>query len=48
MVVRGAGLAVSLYFERRRRGTMEEGEGVFIFSQKWRLVVLVSGLAVSQ
>ena len=27
---------------------MEEGEGVCIFSQKWILVVLVLGLAVSQ
>ena len=48
MVVWGAGLAVGLCFGRRRRGTVEEGEGVCIFSQKWRLVVLVSGLAVSQ
>ena len=48
MVVWGAGLAMGLYFGRRRRGTVEEGEGVCIFSQKWRLVVLVSGLAVSQ
>ena len=43
MVVWGAGLAVGLCF-----GTVEEGEVVCIFSQKWRLVVLVSGLAVSQ
>ena len=48
MVVWGAGLAVGLCFGRRRRGTVQEGEGVCIFSQKWRLVVLVSGLAVSQ
>ena len=48
MVVWGVGLAVGLCFGRRRRGTVEEGEGVCIFSQKWRLVVLVSGLAVSQ
>ena len=48
MVVWGAGLVVGICFGRRRRGTVEEGEGVCIFSQKWRLVVLVSGLAVSQ
>ena len=27
---------------------MEEGEGVCIFSQKWRVVVLVLSLAMSQ
>ena len=43
MVVWGAGLAVGLCF-----GMVEEGEGVCVFSQKWRLVVLVSDLAVSQ
>ena len=48
MVVWGAALAVGLCFGRRRRGTVEEGEGVCIFYQKWRLVVLVSGLAMSQ
>ena len=48
MVVWGAGLAVGLCFGRRRRGTVEEGEGVCIFSQKWRVVVLVSSLAMSQ
>ena len=47
-MVWGVGLAVGLCFGRRRRGTVEEGEGVCIFSQKWRLVVLVSGLAMSQ
>ena len=47
-MVWGVGLAVGLCFGRRRRGTVEEGEGVCIFSQKWRLVVLVSDLAVSQ
>ena len=47
MVVWGVGLAMGLCFGRRRRGTVEEGEGVCIFSQKWRLVVWVSGLAVS-
>ena len=48
MVVWGAVLAMGLCFGRRRRGTVEESEGVCIFSRKWRLVVLVSGLAVSQ
>ena len=41
------GLAVGLCFGRRKRGTMEEAEGVCIFSQKWRLVVWVSNLAVN-
>ena len=48
MVVWGAVLAMGLCFGRRRRGMVEKGEGVCIFSQKWRVVVLVLSLAVSQ
>ena len=36
MVVWGTGLAVCLCFGRRRRGTVEEGEGVCILSLKSR------------
>ena len=34
MVVWGAGLAVGLCFGRRRRGIVEEGEGVCMLSLK--------------
>ena len=40
-MVWGAGFVVGLCFGRRRRGTVEEGEGVCIFSQKWVFVLEV-------
>ena len=47
MVVWGAGLVVGLCFGRRRRGTVEEGEGVYIFSQKWFSVLEVKNTSMT-
>ena len=42
----GSGFGCGSLFWKKEKGN--GGEGVCIFSQKWRLVVLVSGLAMSQ